>query len=237
MIPLPRLALPHASSSISPALSAFQLALDSAERSGYGRCPDNTPRGYRYGRSPKKNIAVAAWHAPFGRCPEEADLCRGQGFRRIASPAPPRSEDRHVQGPPGPQGQERIADPDAGQADARRQVRLPAGAFAGPPRAVCRNSANRVRRYDALPIGESLLRDFGRSCRLSGNARFSARNEGSPMAMVGFPLLLIPLAIYNIIVFLMPDVSFGRPAREAEADVGHRMAGHAERYPAGARRR
>ena len=29
--------------------------------------------------------------------------------------------------------------------------------------------------------------------------------------MVGFPLLLIPLAIYNIIVFLMPDVVFGAP--------------------------
>ena len=29
------------------------------------------------------------------------------------------------------------------------------------------------------------------------------------MSMVGFPLLLIPLAIYNIIAFLMPDVSFG----------------------------
>ena len=28
-----------------------------------------------------------------------------------------------------------------------------------------------------------------------------------PMSMVGFPLLLIPLAIYNIIVFLMPGVS------------------------------
>jgi hypothetical protein len=28
------------------------------------------------------------------------------------------------------------------------------------------------------------------------------------MSMVGFPLLLIPLAIYNIIVFLMPGVSF-----------------------------
>ena len=31
------------------------------------------------------------------------------------------------------------------------------------------------------------------------------------MSMVGFPLLLIPLAIYNIIVFLMPDVSFAAP--------------------------
>ena len=29
--------------------------------------------------------------------------------------------------------------------------------------------------------------------------------------MVGFPLLLIPLAIYNIIVFLMPTVSFADP--------------------------
>ena len=31
------------------------------------------------------------------------------------------------------------------------------------------------------------------------------------MSMVGFPLLLIPLAIYNIIVFLMPGVSLGEP--------------------------
>jgi hypothetical protein len=31
------------------------------------------------------------------------------------------------------------------------------------------------------------------------------------LAMVGFPLLLIPLAIYNIIVFLMPTVSFTDP--------------------------
>lgn len=32
------------------------------------------------------------------------------------------------------------------------------------------------------------------------------------MPMVGFPLLLIPLAIVNIIVFLMPGVSFAAPA-------------------------
>jgi len=31
------------------------------------------------------------------------------------------------------------------------------------------------------------------------------------MSMVGFPLLLIPLAIYNIIVFLMPGVDFETP--------------------------
>jgi hypothetical protein len=31
------------------------------------------------------------------------------------------------------------------------------------------------------------------------------------MSMIGFPLLLIPLAIYNIIIFLMPGVSFADP--------------------------
>src|SRR3979409_2544051 len=31
------------------------------------------------------------------------------------------------------------------------------------------------------------------------------------MSMIGFPLLLIPLAIYNIIVFLMPGVPFAHP--------------------------
>ena len=31
------------------------------------------------------------------------------------------------------------------------------------------------------------------------------------MSMIGFPLLLIPLAIYNILVFLMPGLSLGAP--------------------------
>jgi hypothetical protein len=35
--------------------------------------------------------------------------------------------------------------------------------------------------------------------------------KASPMSMVGFPLLLIPLAIYNIVVFLMPGVTFAEP--------------------------
>jgi hypothetical protein len=35
--------------------------------------------------------------------------------------------------------------------------------------------------------------------------------KASPMSMVGFPLLLIPLAICNIIVFLMPGLSFAAP--------------------------
>src|SRR5947209_1460138 len=38
---------------------------------------DNTPRGHRHGRSQKKNIALAAWHAPLGRWTEEANLYRG----------------------------------------------------------------------------------------------------------------------------------------------------------------
>jgi hypothetical protein len=37
------------------------------------------------------------------------------------------------------------------------------------------------------------------------------KKKASPMSMVGFPLLLIPLAIYNIIAFLMRDVSFVAP--------------------------
>src|SRR6202041_1013660 len=93
--------------SISAALSAFQLA-PALSRPATDDASDNTPRGYRHGRSPTKNIALAAWHAPLGGCAEEADLCRGQGFRRIAPPAPSRSEDRHVQGPAGAEGEERI---------------------------------------------------------------------------------------------------------------------------------
>src|SRR5207302_5213534 len=63
--------------------------------------PPTTPLEDRYGRSQKKNIALAAWHAPLGGRTEEADLCRGLGFRRTAPSAPPRPEDRHVQGPAG----------------------------------------------------------------------------------------------------------------------------------------
>jgi hypothetical protein len=43
------------------------------------------------------------------------------------------------------------------------------------------------------------------------NGSFLLEKKASPMSMVGFPLLLIPLAIYNIIVFLMPGVSFSDP--------------------------
>ncbi len=35
--------------------------------------------------------------------------------------------------------------------------------------------------------------------------------KASPMSRIGFPLLLIPLAIYNIIAFLMPGVSLAEP--------------------------
>src|SRR5215207_170712 len=67
--------------------------------------PPTTPLEDRYGRSQKKNIALAAWHAPLGGRAEEADLCRGQGFRRTAPSAPPRPQDRHVQGPSGSEAQ------------------------------------------------------------------------------------------------------------------------------------
>jgi hypothetical protein len=41
--------------------------------------------------------------------------------------------------------------------------------------------------------------------------RSCLKKKALPMSMVGFPLLLIPLAIYNIIVFLMPGVSLADP--------------------------
>src|SRR6476620_7587148 len=41
--------------------------------------------------------------------------------------------------------------------------------------------------------------------------RVSSPSYVRPLAMVGFPLLLIPLAVYNIIVFLMPTVSLSEP--------------------------
>jgi hypothetical protein len=41
--------------------------------------------------------------------------------------------------------------------------------------------------------------------------RSCLKKKALPMSMVGFPLLLIPLAIYNIIAFLMRDVSFAAP--------------------------
>jgi hypothetical protein len=43
------------------------------------------------------------------------------------------------------------------------------------------------------------------------NAPILLLEKKAPPMMVGFPLLLIPLAIYNIIVFLMPGVSFDGP--------------------------
>src|SRR6195952_5553788 len=77
-----------------------------ADCAGPSACGDASPttlltRTLRYGRSEKKNIALAAWHAPLRGCDQEADLRRRQGFRRIAPSASPRSENRHVQGPPG----------------------------------------------------------------------------------------------------------------------------------------
>jgi hypothetical protein len=41
--------------------------------------------------------------------------------------------------------------------------------------------------------------------------RTCLNEKAPPMSMVGFPLLLIPLAIYNIVVFLMPGVTLAEP--------------------------
>src|ERR1700709_2566204 len=79
--------------------------------------PPTTPLEDCYGRSQKKNIALAAWHAPLGGRAEEADLCRGQGFGRIAPAATPRPENRLVKGPSGSEGQEGIL---MGRGKARR---------------------------------------------------------------------------------------------------------------------
>ena len=43
------------------------------------------------------------------------------------------------------------------------------------------------------------------------------------MFMLGFPLLLIPFAIYNIIAFLMPGVSLDRHGLDCSYDVGSRL--------------
>ncbi len=45
--------------------------------------------------------------------------------------------------------------------------------------------------------------------------------------MIGFPLLLIPLAIYNMIAFLTPGVQLDRPALHRSAEVGRRMVADA----------
>ena len=54
------------------------------------------------------------------------------------------------------------------------------------------------------------------------------------MFLLGFPLLLIPFAIYNIIAFLMPGVSWtgalthrAHDVRRRLDDVGRRHAGDA----------
>jgi hypothetical protein len=53
---------------------------------------------------------------------------------------------------------------------------------------------------------------FGRNlvCAAQG-ALVVVKGKPPPMSMVGFPLLLIPLAICNIVVFLMPGLSFAAP--------------------------
>src|SRR4029450_10838542 len=96
-------------SSISAALSASQPARAALGRPVSDDASDNTPRGPLWPFPEEKHrppgVACAARRARGeggrGGRAEDADLCRGQGFRRTAPSAPPRPEDRHVQGPPG----------------------------------------------------------------------------------------------------------------------------------------
>src|SRR5262249_8285976 len=95
-------------SSISPALIGIQLAPYFAGAEPPSERPDDAPEHQSLedtdnGRSEKKNLAVAPWHAPLGGRAEEADLRRGQGLGRASPPAPSRPQDRHVQGPAGPE--------------------------------------------------------------------------------------------------------------------------------------
>lgn len=79
-----------------------------------------TPRakpvgGWRYlhdgdndnGRSEEKNVAHEARFSPLRGRPEAADLCRGQGFGRTASPSSHRPQDRHVSGSSDPSAEGR----------------------------------------------------------------------------------------------------------------------------------
>src|SRR6266700_3318564 len=116
--------------------------------SAWDDASDNTHRGHRHGRSPKKNIALAAWHAPLGGRIEEADLCRRQGFRRIAPPASPRFEDWHVQGPASSESQEGILT----KAAEVWAGRGPRRSTSGPPRQA-KAQAGSCSRRDAPPSG------------------------------------------------------------------------------------
>src|SRR6185312_2263154 len=63
------------------------------------------------GRSETQDLAVAAQHAPLAPRAGRQLLRRGQGDRRAEAAAPRRPEDRHVQGPPGPDPEGRLAAP------------------------------------------------------------------------------------------------------------------------------
>lgn len=49
----------------------------------------------------------------------------------------------------------------------------------------------------------------------------SLEEKAAPMPIIGFPLLLIPLAVCNIIVFMMPGVDFEAPVAVVRLWSGH----------------
>src|SRR6185436_5675494 len=60
------------------------------------------------GCSQEKNVAVPAQHAPLAPRAGPQRLPRRQGDGRAEASAPRRPEDRHVQGPPGPDAEGRL---------------------------------------------------------------------------------------------------------------------------------
>src|SRR3954469_21195437 len=108
-----------------------------------------------------------------------------------------------------------VEDKDSGELRRPHHLDLKTGMYKG------RQGLKKKESWSGLGIRhdfDSWLPEFGqrvgqrfhraKRCFARGTIRLSC--EGA-IPMVGFPLLLIPLAIYNIIVFLMPDVSFTDP--------------------------
>ena len=52
------------------------------------------------------------------------------------------------------------------------------------------------------------------------------------MYLIGFPLLIIPFAIYNMIAFLTPGVNWTDVVHAFSADVGRELVDHHRRHPA-----
>ena len=117
----------------------------------------------------------------------------------------------------------------------KKRLLIPAqGTLRGVPRGRGRSGAGRGAPVDGpITLRNDLATDLapdvdrwerelscGEAIRRSTSGARS--NKRPPMSMIGFPLLLIPLAICNIIIFLMPGVGFDAPVATVAAVVRHR---------------